>query len=391
VEGLRTVLLGVLPLLLAACSGASTSPYAELEPPADIVLTPLGDGWQSRPVRDGLNDVSNDGFGYTGEIHFYRVVAPAAGRMQVSLSWRQAADYDLIVAADAAATLRLAEGLHTGSAPECVKLDVVAGQELYVMVAGWAGDTGSYELETIILPPDVPVFEIVETDDLSIARPRNLPIRFTFSQRLDPSQPVKGRVAIVTTGHGAEGEWCIDGRDLLFYPRPPEWPGDDGGLIEGDTYEVQFAFAADGVRAESGEFLADLALFKFGAGPLVDEAPHTAPAVTDIDIDPAKPWDGLLPLTLTFNSLLDPDTVVVKLETLDAAGAVTGSLPVRLTLRQIKVCVASHLVLLEVQPIDPLPSNTTLLLSVPATVRGISGEPRPANLLRPFSVQLSTP
>jgi hypothetical protein len=377
------MLLGVLPLF-AACGGAAPSPYVTLEPPPDIVFTSSGDGWQAEPVRDGLNDVSNNGFGYTGELHFYRVVAPADGRMQVSLTWQHAADYDLIIAADAAGETRLAEGLSTGSLPECLKLEVVMGQVLYLMVAGWAGDTGSYQLETIVLPPGVPVFGIVSTDDLSAPRPRNLPIRFTFSQELDPAQTIQGRLAIATPGHGAEGTWCIDGHDLLFYPRPPEWPGDIGGLAEGDRYLVQFAFAAGGLRAKSGEFMGELTSFEFEAGALVDEAPHRPPAVTDIDIDPGQPWDGL-PLTLTFNGLLDPNTLVVHLATTDGV-----SLPVRLTLRQNKVCVATRTALVEVEPIDPLPANTAFLLSLPATVRGVSGEARPSNLLRPYSVGLFT-
>jgi len=84
-------------ILVAGCGAAS--PATAVAPVPAIEFTQETNSWNARPVKNDLMSVSNNGFGYTGDIDVYEMKTPVAGRLQISLSWDHVADFDLIVAA----------------------------------------------------------------------------------------------------------------------------------------------------------------------------------------------------------------------------------------------------------------------------------------------------
>ena len=364
---------GVWFVILVAGCGASSPATTAVSVPA-IEFTQETNSWNARPVRNDLTSVSNNGLGYTGDIDVYEMKTPVAGRLQVSLIWDHVADFDLIVAADPQGEIRLAEGLLTGNAPEYVGLDVAGGQTIYLFVAGWEGDPGEYTLETTLVPPDVPLFELEATTDFEQPVPANEPIRFFFNQPLDPVQDVSPTLVFIATAHQAEGSWCIQGNEFVFYPRIPEAPGDLGGLYVGEVYTLQFQAAARGLQALNGEFLSELFTMTVEIGPLVDRDPNEPPRVTDIDFPAVEPWDGR-PITITLLGLLDPWRVEMNLFDLGTGAA----LPLTFTLKQQYTCTGSLLARLTIEPVAPLPPGAIVRLAIPGTVLGITGEDTAAN------------
>ena len=382
----------LLSLLLAACGGASPDATPLPAPRPDLIrFVSDGDNWNSKPVKEQLTEVSNNGLGYTGDIHVYEIEAPATGRMQFSLVWEHSSDFDLIVAADRGGINRLAEGINTSNTPEYVGLNVIEGQLLFVLIAGWEGEPGEYELETILVPGETPVFAMEDHDDFSQPVPRNAPIRFSFNHDIDPGRVIADTVAFTTTGHAAEGTWCIEESDLIFHPRPPEAPGDGGGLHADSVYTLQFAPAGRGIRATNGEYLFDLITLEITVGGLIDDDPQNPPRVIAMDHSPTQAWLGT-PITLTIDQMLDPDSIEAHLLVLDPlTGAEIGELTIRLTLSQRRqACIGGQPSRLIIEPLEPLPPNTPLRLRLPGTVLGITGDPSPENSLTPFHVDLYT-
>jgi hypothetical protein len=378
--------------LVAACgSPSSTGPDEYLR---DLIeLNPTGRGWMADPVLDELDDVSNNGAGYTGEIDLYELTTPGPGRLQVSLSWEHDADYDVILANDPEGRTRLAQGNHTGTAPEYVGIPVAGGQTVYILVAGWTGEPGPYALETILLPPEAPVFDlVVGPGELDHPWPANRPLSFTFNVELDPTQDVEARAFFVGPGRFAEGRWCIEGQRAIFYPRLPAVPGDPGGLTPGIDYTLQFPSAARGLRAVTGEYLTEVETVENQAGPPDDLEPDEPPRV--LPLPPTPIWDGE-PITLAFTEPLDPDTLFPVLSEIDATGTETPIASVH-ALTQRWLCGGSYEVRLAVAPDAALRPGSILRLVVPGSAtglgdpRGIAGPP-PAPAGSGFQVDFAVP
>ncbi|MGH7163722.1 MAG: hypothetical protein ACREID_09580 [Planctomycetota bacterium] len=375
-------------VVLAACGGPSSSPAAPPPPPAPIDLALQGDGSAAAAVSNRLDQVSHDSLGYTGEIDRYAIVSPATGRLQASLSWDHGADFDLIVALDENAHDRLAEGISNDDEPEYVGVPVEAGQELFLVVAGYAGDPGGYTLEVVLLPPDAPLFDLVDAPDPSQPLPRNLPLVFTFNVELDAAQPVVGHVSFVAPGEAARGIWCIEGKDLVFYPLLPHAPdGHDAGLADGATYTLQIPRAARGLRAVTGEYLDALVQTAARFQGFADEDPASPPRVVDVDRSVGQPWDGA-PLTITILGGLDPATVDLGLFRVAQDGTETP-LPARVTFLQDYGCLRPLLARLTVEPVSALPPGSRVRVRVPATVLGFGGDA--FNDGQPFVVDFLTP
>jgi hypothetical protein len=354
---------------LAACAGGSSGTDAPVAVPT-ISLQPDGDHWSSAPTSDRLTKVSNNGLGYTGEIDRYELGVPATGRLQISLSWNHAANFDLIVATDDLGHLRVAEGLEDGSEPEYVGFDVALGQKLFLFVAGWTGDPGPYLLETVLLPPTTPLFAMAEIPDFDEPWPSDAPMTFTFTTDLDPDQDLDGRIYLVHPGGVTEGTWCIDGPRLTFHPHLPGTAGDTRGLLPGAPHVLQFRRAALGVRASSGEYLTDLVGVGFAVAAPADLWP-AAPQVTGITPAPAAEYHGEA-ITIAFSEPLDPATVSVGLVSVWPGGS-TQPLPFDFDLRQTWLCSGEVEVRLLVAPRVAPPAGTVTRLTLPGTIRALGG------------------
>jgi len=249
---------------------------------------------------------------------------------------------------------------------------------VYILVAGWDGDPGEYTLETILLPYGAPVFALDVIPNFTQAWPRNRPLRFSFNVELEPQDIVK-QSAFIGVGNTARGRWCIEGADVVFYPTLPQAPGEEGGLLDDESYTLQFPRAAQGIRAVTGEYLSELITITFVSGPYVDDDPQSAPRVTDVDRDPATPWDGSL-VNLTVVGQLAPDTLEVHLFQVGPGGVETP-LPVVFRLIQDARCVGTLLSRIEVEAAQPLQPGSTVRIRLPGTITGISGDPSPTNRL----------
>jgi hypothetical protein len=355
--------------LLAACSGSSSSPLPGLDP--YLQLEPTGQGNYSSHHGDQLDEVSNNGLGYTGEIDHFAIQTPEPGRLQLSLTWEHSADIDLVVAADPEGNQRLVEGITNGYEPEYVGLDVARGQTIHIFVAGWSGDPGEYELETILLPLSSPKFDLDEAPDFTDLWPANRPLTFKFTVPLDPDQDFAERTFFVCQGRVVEGEWCAAGDTLTFYPRLPQLPGDAGGIDIGRLHTVQFPRAARGLRAETGEYLDVLATGEFVAGPYEDPDPAGPPCVMAVNPPPGAVWNGE-PVVLEISEPLDPLTLTPLMFEV-GAGGVERPIAFRFTLEQRYDCDGAAIVRLSVTPDEALAPGSTLRLMVPGTTLGISG------------------
>jgi len=360
---------------VASCGGGSSGP-GEPEFVPTIQLEPDGDAWSAAPANTRLTKVSNNGFGYTGEIDRYEIDVPAAGRLQVSLTWNHEANFDVILASDDLGKLRLAEGLEDGSEPEYVGTDVVLGQTLFLFVAGWAGDPGPYHLELVLLPPTAPLFAIETAPDFDGPMPSDAPFTFTFTTDLDPVQDLDGRISLVHAGGETEGEWCIDGRTLTFFPQLPETPGDSRAMIPGELHVLQMERAADGLRAATGEYLSELVGFAFRASAPVDFWP-VAPEVIGITPSPSAPYHGEA-ITIALSEPLDPETLAVGLVSVFGDSS-TAPLPFAFHLSQAWHCSGAVEVRLLVAPKQAPPAGTTTRLTLPAGTRALAGGPHLAH------------
>ena len=221
-------------VLVAACGGSSGS--TSTLPPSDPQLDfDLGnDGrWRSAPVASDLDDVSNNGTGYTGDIDRYELVVPADGRLVVELTWEADSDLDFILAEDPQAESRLLESTGIDFDPEYESIDVVAGQVIYIFVAGWRGDAADYTLETIVL--SVRGTHVRHRGDAGLrgVASEQPSVAFPLQRPLDPEQELDGRAFLIREGILVDGTWCIEEHELVFYPRLPLLPGQEGGLVAG--------------------------------------------------------------------------------------------------------------------------------------------------------------
>jgi len=344
-----------------------------------IEMTPRTRGWSSEPVNDNLAEVSNNGFGYTGEIDLYELVTPAAGRLQISLNWDHAANYDVIVAAADRGETRLVEGLRDAGEPEYVSVDVVEGQQIFIFVAGWAGEPGPYVLETLLLPPGTPVFALLSGPDLSAPWPANRPLTFTFNATLDPTLDVADRAYIAGAGRLGEGTWCAHGPDLTFYPRLPATPGDPGGLVPGESYTIQFQRAAHGVRAYTGEYLSEVVTAHVTVAAPIDFSPGSPPYVAGLTPAPGAPHAGEA-ITVALSEALDPATVVAELAAVLPDGTEVPY-PADVALTQEYRCSGALEVRLLTTPAHPPPAGAATRLRLGGGTLGISGDPGPDNAI----------
>lgn len=380
--GLRRFLLAKCSLLLAcvalAACGGGTGPQI-LFPPDQIELAPTGSGnWSAPPVEADLGTVSNNGGGYTGEIDRYEIVTPAPGRLQVSLTWNHQADFDVIITSDAAGEQVLAEGTEFDFEPEYVGLAVAGGQTLYLFVAGWLGDPGDYTLETVLLPPGAPAFDLGEGFTIDRLTPANGPLVITFNGDLDPAQSLGDRVLVVADGHVAEGDWCVEGPHAVFLPRLPQLPDEDGGLLVGREYIVQFPRGGRGPRAATGEYLSALVAGTIFVDFAADGSPTEPPRVTDVSPGPGEAWDGRT-VTVTISEPLHPNTVTPAFfEVVDDENGVL--LPFSYRLAQGQNC-DDLVVRIEMSLDEPAAPGETVRLVLPATILGISGEDVSQNAL----------
>jgi hypothetical protein len=365
---LRRVFLSFVAATLAACAGGSSGSDAQDVP--SIVLEPNGDSWEAAPRNTRLTKVSNNGLGYTGDIDRYELVAPATGRLQVSLSWDHDANFDLVLASDDLGELRLADGIENGSEPEYVGIDVVAEQQLFIFVAGWTGDPGPYLLEILLLPPAAPLFDLETIPSFDDPWPTDLPLTFTFTTELDPDQDLEGRVSVLHAGGETHGTWCIDGRVLTFYPHLAEKVGDKKALLAGQLHVLEFPRAAKGLRAATGEYLSELQGIAFYAGAPIDLWP-LAPQVTAITPSPSASYKGEA-ITIAISEPLDAATLAPELYSVAPGGAMTP-LPFQFQLTQAYLCGGGVEVRLFIAPNQAPPAGTVTRLTLPPGTLGLGG------------------
>ncbi|HEX5138471.1 MAG TPA: Ig-like domain-containing protein [Planctomycetota bacterium] len=335
-----------------------------------IVLQPKDGAWTAEPTSSRLDRVSNNGLGYTGQIDRYEIVAPATGRLQVSLSWDHDANFDLVLASDDLGELRLADGIENGDAPEYVGIDVVEGQQIFVFVAGWAGDPGPYLLEILLLPPEAPLFGVETIPSFTDPWPADQPMTFTFTTDLDPDQDLDGRVSIAHAGGPADGTWCVDGNTLTFYPHLAQKAGDKKALLPGELHVLTFPRAAAGLRAATGEYLTDLEGIAFYAGPPVDLWP-LAPQVTGVTPSPAAPYGGQ-EITVAISEPLDPAALAPTLVSVATDGTTTP-IPFQYQLSQTYLCGGNVEVRLFLFPTAAPPAGTVTRLTLPAGTPALGG------------------
>ncbi|MDH3592388.1 MAG: hypothetical protein OER88_10945 [Planctomycetota bacterium] len=357
--------------LLAACGGAS----AKTGPTPldnDIALNAFGAGWIGDPVQSDLDRVSNNGSGYTGEIEVYELVAPSSGHLWVSLDWDHDSDFDVILADDALGRTRFAEGLQFDGEPEYIGMPVTKDQKVYILVAGWTGEPGPYTLETILLAPDEPLFDFDSGPDLDNPWPCNKALTFTFNKELDPDQDVDARVVLVGGGRVAEGEWCIDGRELTFYPRLPVTPTDPGGLEQGAPHTLQFPRAARGVRAITGEYLEVINGATFRADGPVDFAPTRAVRVSFVSLRPGSIWDGS-PVQIDLSKPIDPASFEASFYRVEADGSQIEMASVR-TLEQFYTCEGELRTQVFMNLAAPPGPATMFRIVLPGTIRALGSD-----------------
>jgi len=375
-------------VLLCACGGGSQSQAGRLAPQID--LSPTGAGWAAPPVQASLDRVLfEEGF-YTGEIDVYELKTPAPGRLQVSLSWTHQANFDLFLSADPQGTMRLAEGTTNDMEPEYLGIDVASGQTVWILIAGRDGSPGDYTLETALLPFDAPVFDLVAAPDPAVVAPRNAPLVFSFNVDLDPDQDFSEHVLFVCLGAVAEGDWCLDGRDLIFFPRLPEAPGEEGGLLTRDEYTIQFPRGARGVRAVTGEYMTELQGGRFRFGDYVDPFPGQPPRV----VEAVRPDDAPV-VEVAIEGALEPSTVRAQLFLLEPGGAERPLLTF-VTLVQRYECPGVLLAHLRVEPGEPTPYGAPIRLVIPGDVLRLAGTtgvtgPEPAPAGAGFRVDFPSP
>jgi hypothetical protein len=289
----------------------------------------------------------------------------------------------VILAADPQGLVRLAEGIATGNEPEYVGIVVGGGQRVHVLVAGWEGSPGPYELETMLLPPGAPVFDLESGPPALEQHASNRPLSFTFSVDLDPDQDLDGRLAFVGGGRTVEGLWCIEGASLHFHPRLPLTPGDPGGLVPGAPHTLQFDRAARGLRAATGEYLMEVLGFQFDVGGPLDPTLDQPPRVIATTPPPGAPWDGT-PLQLTISKPLDPESLFPTLLQIAADGAAAPLAFVH-SLEQGYDCDGKVHTRLHVAPGEPPAPGSTFRLLLPGTVRSLGGDGAPGpGLTGPF-------
>jgi hypothetical protein len=352
--------LVVVGFVVGACGSDGTTARA-IDGSPTIELQPSGATWSAEPVEESIDDLSNNGLGYTGEIDRYAIDVPEDGRLQVVLEWSQKSNLDLFVSADAEGLIRLAEGIESGFDPELVKVNVQAGDRIWLFVAGWEGDGASYVLRTLLLPSALPAFELNALPDASTPLARNHPIALGFTEELEPEQLFPTLVHFYGAARAARGQWCPIGRILIFLPRLPESPGDSEVLLEDVEYILQFPRASRGLRSVHGEYLDSVigATYSFADwGDGGDESPVRMESVTP---DPVGDWDGVA-VELTFSTALDPETITGRFE----IDGVPQATIVRL-LQQYN-CGEELRSRLEFRPVDPIPAGTTAELVVPGTI-----------------------
>jgi hypothetical protein len=384
---LRRVFFSVATAALAACAGGSSGSDEPAQDVPSIVLQPNGDSWEAAPRNTRLTKVSNNGLGYTGDIDRYELVAPAAGRLQVSLSWDHDANFDLVLASDDLGELRLADGIENGSDPEYVGIDVVSGQRLFLFVAGWTGDPGPYLLEILLLPPAAPLFDIETTPSFDDPWPADLPLTFVFTSELDPDQDLEGRVSVLHAGGETEGIWCIDGRVLTFYPHLAEKKGDKKAFLAGQLHVLEFPRAAKGLRAATGEYLSELKGIAFYAGAPIDLWP-AAPQVTAVTPSPSASYKGEA-IMIAISEPLDPVSLAPELVSV-APGGATTPLPFQFQITQAYLCGGGVEVRLLVAPSQAPPAGTTTRLTIPAGTPALGGGPA-LNHGMPVTVDFAPP
>ena len=324
-----------------------------------IGLVTTGATWRAEPVGDRIDELSNNGFGYTGEIDRFAIVAPETGRLQIVLTWESETDLDLFVAEDEQGHVRLAEGVIGGFDPEMVKVPVIAGQRIFVFVAGWEGEGADYELETLLLPDTLPPFELVAGPAGDETLPRNFPLAFSFSEELAPDQEVAELVHFYGAARAAPGEWCVLGEMIIFHPRLPERPGDEDVLLEGSEYLLQFPRASRGLRSIHGEFLDEVVggAFSFEGWGVAGDGPPRVLSHTVLD-------GGAIEVEIS--RALDPETIRGHFE-------VNGvPVPTEARLLQSHSCGEPVRVRLEYRPVAPLPARFSLVL--PGSILSLPGD-----------------
>jgi len=364
---IRTALTLSLFSLVAACGSSGGASQPTIAPAPVVEFQPNANGWSAQPVKEDLDEVSNNGAGYTGDIDVYALEMPADGRLQVSLSWTHDADFDLVLSSDERGEVRLAEGLEQGAVPEYIGTEVTAGQKMWIFVAGWEGDPGEYTLETILLNPGSEKFALASLTDGTTAIPRNTPIELVFTQDLDPVQPLHELVFFIGPAAPAPGHFCIDGNRLIFYPRLPESPNDENVLHPGFEYLLQFPRGARGLRAATGEYLDKVEGAAYRFSDWSDLDPSVPPRVLRMDLDPQTPWDGS-PLTVELLGALDPTTIRVYID-VEGIGIVASA--VRLT--QQHPCGDELHSYLQVEATDALPPGRRVRVVLPGTMLRLGG------------------
>jgi hypothetical protein len=361
--------IGWLWLVAVACGGGSDTPGGKLPlAPAPIIeLAPVGETWSSAPVEDGLDELSNNGLGYTGEIDRYEIAVPSDGRLQVTLEWEQDADLDLIISSDEEGIGRLKESINQGFDPEFLKLDVTAGQKIWIFVVGWQGEAGDYTLNTLLLPPELPVFrfELGPPDGATLAR--NQPFALSCSEELDPGMDPGQMVFFVGFARNAGGSWCVDGRNLVYFPSLPKSPDDPRTLRPGDDYRLQFPDGPRGPRSIHGEFLDEVVDLKLRFEGWQDLQPDGPPRVLSLSPDPtSEPWEGG-PITVTVSGALDPATLGGLLR--------VQGFPVAtyLSLEQEYDCEGVVRARIELRTNTAIAAGSRVDLDLPGTIRRLGG------------------
>ncbi len=374
----------VVVMLLPACGGSSSA--LPVNPPADPQIDfDLGaDGnWHADPVAREIEDASNNGIGYTGDIHRFELTAPAAGRLVIELTWEGESDLDFILASDPQGEVRLLESTAIDFDPEYESLPVADEQVIFIFIAGWRGDAADYTLTSTVYPSADPEFALVEMPEFKAAVPSNQSLHFRFNVALVPDQELDGKLFILKEGISAEGAWCIHGDTLVFHPRLPTFPGDEGGLVVGASYQLAIRRAAHGVQAVTGERLIEGATITFPVGPARAVDPDLVPRALAVSPDPTTTsFRNGETITFRFNTPVDPLTVLPLLVERAPDGS-ERQIPFSFVIAQMEPCDEDTRVHLALSPEEPLMPGRTLRIELPGTARAVGTAPTAPGLTGP--------
>lgn len=98
-------------------------------------------------VHGDLYSVSNNGSDFTGDVDWFKFAVPVAGSTKFTLTWDNTADdYDVYLFVGSSTSEEGWSAFYGDTQPETFTMDLPAGQDFFIKVAGWQGSGGDYTL-----------------------------------------------------------------------------------------------------------------------------------------------------------------------------------------------------------------------------------------------------